>query len=91
MTGLDQIGSVVKTLLSTGACRATKYLSYRLTVVATRPLYKGSAPRKNERSTTVIVTVGRPNYESREFLRLVKKAGEPFPVKKIQLKFPVRH
>jgi hypothetical protein len=34
----------------------------------------------------VTPTIGIPNY-LREFIRKCKKAGEPFPVKKIQLKF----
>jgi len=35
----------------------------------------------------MVLTIGRPNYAEREFIKLCKKAGEPFPVKKMQLKF----
>jgi hypothetical protein len=34
-----------------------------------------------------VFTIGKPNYEEREFIKKCKKAGEPFPVKKIQVKF----
>ena len=91
MTGLDQVGSVVKILLATGARRAVKYLSEKETVVAARPCYRGKLPRRNESRTTVVVTVGKPNHEARAFIKRAKKAGEPFPVKKIQLRFPARH
>jgi hypothetical protein len=39
------------------------------------------------RTKTFVVTIGRPNYEEREFIKKAKKAGEPFPIKKIQMKF----
>lgn len=34
----------------------------------------------------MVVTFGAPNYEAREFIKKCKKAGEPFPVKKVQLR-----
>ena len=34
-----------------------------------------------------VVTVGQPNYAERKFIKKAKKAGEPFPIKKIQLQF----
>jgi hypothetical protein len=36
------------------------------------------------------VMIGRPNHEAVDFIKACKKAGEPFPVRKIQLKFPVK-
>ena len=63
--------------------RATVYLDAKTTVKCTRRcrLYG------RDHAQTVIVTVGRPNYAERKFTNLCKKAGEPFPVKKIQLKW----
>ncbi|MDZ4342137.1 MAG: hypothetical protein U1E51_06820 [Candidatus Binatia bacterium] len=43
--------------------------------------------RANARSRTFSLTLGGPNYEAREFIRRCQKAGEPFPVKKVQLRF----
>lgn len=63
--------------------RATKYLDEKTAVKCTRKLKFD----KRMRSETVVLTVGRPNYAERKFIKLCKKAGEPFPVKKVQLKW----
>jgi hypothetical protein len=44
-------------------------------------------PDKRDRRHTIILKIGRPNFLEREFIRACQKASEPFPVKKIQLKF----
>lgn len=44
-------------------------------------------PDRRSFSETVILTVGSPNYSERRFVRLCVKAGEKFPVRKVQLKF----
>ncbi len=61
--------------------RATAYLSEKETAKAT---YQGKF-RKRSRSRTILVTIGRPNFKERKFIKLCKKVGEPFPVAKIQL------
>lgn len=62
--------------------KATVYLSDKLTVKITRQhKYK-----KRDRSHTLVLTYGQPNYLEREFIKQCKKAGEPFPVKKVQLR-----
>lgn len=76
--------NLIETLLTTGAHTATKYLSDKRTAKATRRLYNGKPIR---RQLQFVVTVGPPNYAEREFIKKCKKAGEPLPVKKIQLKF----
>ncbi len=60
--------------------RATAYLSEKSTVKITRQ-------RRDKRSShhTYLLTIGAPNYREREFIKACKKAGERFPVKKIQL------
>lgn len=65
-----------------GYKKATKYFSPHLVLKATR---RGN-PRKNERITEILFTFGRPNYAERAFIKKCIKSGEPFPVKKIQLK-----
>ena len=53
-------------------------------------------PRKSKsravpQSETFIVTLGKPNYEARQFIKLCKQAGEPFPVKRPQIKrYPIK-
>jgi hypothetical protein len=81
--------SVVAALLENGASRATKFISESETITAKRVLWKGKLD-KRERRVQVALSFGRPNYAERGFIRRCKKAGEPFPVKKIQLKFPTR-
>ena len=61
--------------------RATAYLSPTLTIKATKQhlVY-------NRQTNTVLVTIGRPNFAERKFIKACKAAFEPFPVKKLQLK-----
>ena len=77
------IGRVVFAILGSDAYRATKYISPTEVIKATR------RHKRNKRAKRVemVVTVGDPNYAEREFIKRCRQAGEPFPVKKIQLKF----
>ncbi len=73
-------------IIDGGAKKATQYISPTEVAKATR---HGKIDRR-ARIVTMVFTVGRPNYEEREFIKKCKKAGEPFPVKKIQVKFPTK-
>ncbi len=74
----------VEALLSnTGIRQAIVYVAPNFVVKATRQ----SKPRANARGETFLLTVGRPAYLERRFIKACLKAGEPFPVKKVQLKF----
>ncbi len=66
-----------------GARKATKYFSPTLVAKATRR-HKGT---KRDRTTEILVTIGRPNYAERKFIKTALAAGEQFPIKGIQLKF----
>lgn len=76
-------GQLAEAILEVGAKKATKYLAPNLTVKAT---FQGKR-RKNDRQATILFTVGSPNFTERKFIQKCQQAGEPFPVKKIQLKF----
>lgn len=65
-----------------GARMATYYISERLIVRATRRW----RPDRREKRVECVVTYGNPNFVERRFIRLCKKAGEPLPVRKVQLK-----
>lgn len=71
------------TLYDTTLRKVTAYISDKFVVRLTRQF------KYNKRNTreTLLLTYGRPNYEERAYIALLKKAKEPFPVKKIQLKF----
>ena len=78
------IGEVVARVLSDVTVKkATKYIDGRTVIKCTR---QGKFDGRNKRET-YLVTFGIPNYAERDFIRLCKKAKEPFPVRKIQLKF----
>ena len=82
---LSIVTKVVETLLVSGAKTVTKYLDDKTILRASRPTYDGKFGTGN---TTIILTIGRPNFAERQFIKLCKKAKEKFPIAKIQLKFP---
>ncbi len=61
----------------------TQYLSKTSVVRVTRQ-HKHS---KRSPSKSYVVSIGKPNYEARQFIKLCVKAKEPFPVLKPQFKF----
>jgi hypothetical protein len=63
--------------------KATKFVSPTFIVRATRQ----RKPRANARSWTVMFTFGKPNFRERCFVKACQKSGEPFPIRKVQLKF----
>lgn len=63
--------------------RATKYLSPNMAVTAT---YRGKRDKRNSRDV-IVLKIGAPNYLERKFIKACAKAGEPFPVRKVQLRF----
>ena len=83
-------GELADCILEGGAYKAVKYFDETTTVKATRRLFKYNKRKidKRRKCVEILFTIGIPNYEEREFIKKVKKAGEPFPVKKIKLKFP---
>ena len=89
-----EVSSVVNAVTIGGAFTATKYISPKLIVRATRRWgrkHKADLGTVNRSpSLDIVLTISRPNYLEREFIKAARKAGEPFPVKKIQLKFARR-
>ena len=84
----DAITATIEALLIMEAKSATKFISPTLTIRASQKLYHGKLPPKNATSLDIVLTIGRPNFEARQFIKKCQKFGEPFPVRKIQLKFP---
>lgn len=80
------IGNVIEVLLTLEAKRATKYLSPDFVISAQRKSWGGKINRK-DRTIELVVKIGKPNYTERVFIKMCKKAKEPFPVKKVQVKF----
>jgi len=81
---MNAVANTVEQLLRLDAVKATKYLAPNLVVRAVRTRV---GKRIDKRSNVQItLTIGRPNYLERDFIKLCQKAKEPFPIKKIQLK-----
>jgi hypothetical protein len=76
---------VVEACLELDIRQATVYISPDLVVRATRR-HKPQSGRCAGIHTELVVTLGKPNYLERLFIKACKQSGEPFPVKKIQLR-----
>ena len=66
---------VVNALRHSCARRATLYLTERLVVKATAR----NKPRATDRHSEYVLSIGRPNYDERKFIKRAKKAGASFP------------
>lgn len=78
---------VISALVQSQAKTATKYLSDKLVVRATWR----TPPSGRHTREEVVVTFGVPNYRERDFVAACKKAGDPLPVRKVQLRaYPIK-
>ena len=75
---------LIKVLIDMEAVKATLYNSPKEIVRVVRKTYHGKILKGN---VEIILTIGKPNFIEREFIKLCKQAGERFPIKKVQLKF----
>ncbi len=81
---MTEYSKLAKAVLDSGAYQGILYVSPKRTIKATRKRFKG----KFSRSVVELqFTDGRPNYLERKRIKDLVKVKEPFPVKKIQLKF----
>lgn len=77
-------GQVVEAVLQNNVLRATKFIDSKTIIRATRKRFHGKIVKRG--NVEMMVTVGRPNYAERNFIKTIQKAKEPFPVKKVLLK-----
>lgn len=82
---MSAVTQAVETLLRTGAWHATKYLTPRTIVRATRQR-AGRRFRSNGMNMQITLTLGRPNYLEARVVKKARKAKEPFPIRKVQLR-----
>jgi hypothetical protein len=69
--------------------KVTRYISPHYVEKATRR----GRPGKNRITVqeTYLITIGKPNYAEKRQIKLYREVKEPFPVKRLQLKwYPVR-
>lgn len=77
------VEKAVRTALANPSIRrATVIVSPTETVVVSRRHKFDRRSTRNE----FVVTVGKPNYENREFIKAAKRGGEPFPIKRVLVK-----
>lgn len=78
------ITKAVETLLELHDARqVVVYQHPKAIVKATRQMRHDA----RKRSETILVTIGAPAYLQRQFIKACLKAGEPFPVKKPQIRW----
>lgn len=78
--------ALLSAVLQPGIYQATKYVSPRLVIKATRRRADGKLASAHARQETVLVTIGQPNWRERHCIKRLQQAKEPFPVKKIQVR-----
>lgn len=79
----SHVASVIQTLASNPKITSgAKYLAPDRVVKVTRQRKKV----RGDKAETFLVTIGRPNFLGRRFVKQCIKAGEPFPIKKVQIK-----
>lgn len=86
---MKHIEPVVRAVLNGPFWKATKYVSPKIVITATQRRYRGDRLADlgdREVLADIVLTIGRPNYLQRQFIADCKKAGCPFPIRKIQLK-----
>lgn len=77
------VREVFRSTMGWGARMATYYINDRLIVRATRRM----APDGRAKRVEMVLTYGAPNFVERRFIRLCKQAGEPLPVRRVQVKW----
>ena len=81
---IGAVRDTVEALLRSNAMKATKFLSDKQIVRASRRTFGGKIHKVG--NVEIVLVLGKPNYAERESIKLWKKAGATFA--KIQLKFP---
>ena len=75
------VARVINLVLSDSSVKKASYIiSPVLTITGTRRC----KTRKNDRTVEMVLTIGKPNFANRQFIKLAKASGEPFPIKKIR-------
>ena len=72
-------GKVIATLLDPQCKQAIKYILPELRIKATKLI-------RDNGIADIRLNIGPPSYAERKFIKNCEKAGEPFPVKKIQIR-----
>lgn len=85
MTIPHACAKVISAILKTDVIKSTKYINPKFTIKAKRKLYNGKIYKRG--NLEIHLTIGKPNYQERKFIKDCIKANKLFPIKKIQLKY----
>jgi hypothetical protein len=85
-----KFGELLFTIQNDPTIKTIEYIrDAKFTVKATRRFKSYKYPKTTDRHEDIILTIGRPGYLTRAFIKACIKAGEPFPIKKMRVKgFP---
>lgn len=72
----------VAAIESSDAKKASVFVSEKLVVSVCRRFKRHARSSRED----FVLKIGAPNYLERKFIRLCRRAGEPLPVKKVQLR-----
>jgi hypothetical protein len=78
-------GKTVRTLLTTNFREAIGYITPKLRVKASVRRYKHQRDHRSF-GYDIVLTVGRPNSREKHFVAAAIAAGEPFPIRKVQVR-----
>ena len=82
------LNKVLKCLVDNPAYKTVEAIvSPDYTIRATRRFPRLKLRKKELYHEDIVLSMGTPNYQAREFIKDCKKAGEPFPIKKLCFKF----
>lgn len=81
-------GEIARLVVLHGARRVTKFLSDNETVKMTRKIFGKKKRYGSGKRIDIALTIGIPNFAERKFIAKAKKAGEPFPIKKVLIEWP---
>jgi len=78
------VGKTVRALLAARSVKKVAcVLSPQLVVTATM---RGTPTHRDTRSD-IALTIGRPNHQMRQVIKVAKVAGEPFPIKRLYFRY----
>lgn len=83
------IQRAIQALLVNEAYQATLYISPQRTIKVTRKLYRKVTKNLSHSTRALELTIndGKPNYSARKFIKACRRAGEPFPVNRVQIQY----
>ena len=76
---------VIECVLKEGVVKAVKYISPKAIVRAVRTRYHGKLRKVG--NIEISLTIGRPNFIERQYIKKLVKEGQLFPVRNLGLKF----